>query len=264
MTHSDIDIDKMRIQLTNRRRDILQLRQSANRSWQRLQEPEIEEGEMGAKYSMAQGLEQLDERSRNEIEQIDRALTRIADGRYGSCEDCGQPIAARRLEAIPWTPCCKRCAEKRDESVPAEPVPEAVTGKTAAHETAEELTDAEIVAAVQDAMQRDGRVETEELQIFSRSGVVHLEGVLPAEASRRRLHELIENVLDFKEVEDRLKIDRTLWENRKRSRETPTDPEAEAGETRMQGESSETDTFASKAEGKPLTPPDTLKPDKNR
>jgi DnaK suppressor protein len=47
---------------------------------------------------------------------IDAALTRIEDGTYGSCENCGKPISPERLEAMPWaTLCidCKRLAERR-------------------------------------------------------------------------------------------------------------------------------------------------------
>lgn len=35
--------------------------------------------------------------------EIDEALRRIAEGRYGICEISGQPIEAERLRVIPWT-----------------------------------------------------------------------------------------------------------------------------------------------------------------
>ncbi len=40
------------------------------------------------------------------LAQIDRALARIEDGSYGTCERCGQPIAADRLRARPWATLC--------------------------------------------------------------------------------------------------------------------------------------------------------------
>lgn len=43
---------------------------------------------------------------RAEIEEIDRALAKIDDGTYGTCEVCGQPIAEARLEAMPATRFC--------------------------------------------------------------------------------------------------------------------------------------------------------------
>jgi DnaK suppressor protein len=41
------------------------------------------------------------DRQRKLIAKIDEALTRIDDGTYGFCEETGEPIALRRLEARP-------------------------------------------------------------------------------------------------------------------------------------------------------------------
>ena len=41
------------------------------------------------------------DRQRKLIAKIDEALTRIDDGTYGYCEETGEPIALRRLEARP-------------------------------------------------------------------------------------------------------------------------------------------------------------------
>lgn len=41
------------------------------------------------------------DRQRKLIAKIDEALTRIEDGTYGYCEETGEPIAIRRLEARP-------------------------------------------------------------------------------------------------------------------------------------------------------------------
>ena len=41
------------------------------------------------------------DRQRKLISKIDAALTRIEDGTYGYCEETGEPISLRRLEARP-------------------------------------------------------------------------------------------------------------------------------------------------------------------
>lgn len=41
---------------------------------------------------------------------VDAALIRVADGTYGICAVCQQPIAPERLEAIPWAATCVSCA----------------------------------------------------------------------------------------------------------------------------------------------------------
>ena len=40
------------------------------------------------------------------LDEVRRARRRIADGTYGTCEVCGEPIPAARLEARPWANRC--------------------------------------------------------------------------------------------------------------------------------------------------------------
>ena len=57
----------------------------------------------------------LEENSENVLLSIDGALERIQSGTYGTCLNCGTPIADDRLAAIPWaTHCidCKRLEER--------------------------------------------------------------------------------------------------------------------------------------------------------
>jgi RNA polymerase-binding protein DksA len=49
------------------------------------------------------------------LEEVEAALVRIEEGKFGACEECGQPIADERLEALPYAACCVRCAQV-DES----------------------------------------------------------------------------------------------------------------------------------------------------
>ncbi|HEX6964118.1 MAG TPA: TraR/DksA C4-type zinc finger protein [Lacipirellula sp.] len=44
--------------------------------------------------------------------EVRAALKRIDDGEYGRCESCGKPIAETRLEALPYTRYCIKCADK--------------------------------------------------------------------------------------------------------------------------------------------------------
>jgi DnaK suppressor protein len=49
------------------------------------------------------------------IEQIDGALKRIEEGRFGQCEECGVKIPEPRLEALPYTALCVQCASHEEE-----------------------------------------------------------------------------------------------------------------------------------------------------
>jgi RNA polymerase-binding transcription factor DksA len=44
------------------------------------------------------------------------ALRRMEEGTFGVCEDCGKPIAKQRIEAIPFTRYCVKCAEVNDST----------------------------------------------------------------------------------------------------------------------------------------------------
>ena len=50
------------------------------------------------------------------IERLEDALERLDEGDYGVCESCGQPIDPERLDVLPDTTLCIRCARKAAES----------------------------------------------------------------------------------------------------------------------------------------------------
>ncbi len=46
------------------------------------------------------------------LTEVQAALNRIAQGRYGFCTVCEQPIPEKRLEALPWA---ARCAKDEEQ-----------------------------------------------------------------------------------------------------------------------------------------------------
>ncbi len=46
------------------------------------------------------------------LTEVRAALKRIAQGSYGVCALCGQPIAEKRLEALPWAAYCIKDEEQ--------------------------------------------------------------------------------------------------------------------------------------------------------
>ena len=56
----------------------------------------------------------LRDRERQLMSKIDAALERIADGTFGTCEVCEEPIEARRLEARPVSTLCLSCKEREE------------------------------------------------------------------------------------------------------------------------------------------------------
>jgi len=50
-----------------------------------------------------------------ELRLVDEALDRLTTGGYGVCQACEEPIAPKRLEAVPWARYCLRCQERAVE-----------------------------------------------------------------------------------------------------------------------------------------------------
>lgn len=46
------------------------------------------------------------------LAEVQRSLRAIAEDRYGTCMECDEPIALRRLQSIPWAACCVSCQEQ--------------------------------------------------------------------------------------------------------------------------------------------------------
>jgi RNA polymerase-binding transcription factor len=47
------------------------------------------------------------------LAEVDRALEKVDEGTYGRCDNCGQPVASERLEAIPFATLCVTCSARR-------------------------------------------------------------------------------------------------------------------------------------------------------
>ena len=247
------DILALREDLLDRRRNILEFRRTVNTSWESLHEPEKELEETASKETLSRELAQLDDRGQTELSEIDLALTKIDDGKYGKCEACRRSISVKRLRLVPWARYCVQCAAARESFGSGEI-------ESASVELDEEaLTEDEMQEIIQDALQEDGRVEMEELDISCEDGVVYLSGVLPSDLAHEILLEIINDTLDFNETVDNLKIDRQPWERRERT------PEPAPGkldkDVMMEGEDEEVDAYTSLSDNEPMTPPDELRPE---
>jgi len=52
------------------------------------------------------------ENEESTLEAVEAALERIESGEYGNCAECGRTIPKTRLNAIPFTPYCVKCASQ--------------------------------------------------------------------------------------------------------------------------------------------------------
>jgi DnaK suppressor protein len=81
-----------------------ELLRESNETLSHLQEESLSEPDIADRASLEtdRALElRTRDRERKLISKIDEALTRIEDGSYGFCEETGEPISLKRLEARP-------------------------------------------------------------------------------------------------------------------------------------------------------------------
>ena len=57
----------------------------------------------------------LRDRERKLVRKIQQAVTRIEDGEFGICSDCGEEISVARLKARPMTTLCIACKSKQEQ-----------------------------------------------------------------------------------------------------------------------------------------------------
>lgn len=109
-------IEEMRQKLLDQRkalfRDVAQLEDEL--LWLET-DVESESVERGQTETSIRILSRLDDRQKVELEEIHKALTKIATGTYGSCDVCGQAIPWSRLEALPAAVTCLTCAQAREQ-----------------------------------------------------------------------------------------------------------------------------------------------------
>jgi DnaK suppressor protein len=86
--------------------------------WEATPESEIKSQEVQDEGDMAERAEDYEERSSTlsaleiRLNDIKSALARIEEGKYGTCEVCGNKIEEERLEVNPSARTCVACMEK--------------------------------------------------------------------------------------------------------------------------------------------------------
>lgn len=186
-------------EMRDRRNQILDFRDSLKSSRHMLQEPENELEEMAGKEMMLDDVARLDSRVVDELRKIEAALARMKSGSYGRCENCGRPIASKRLQAIPWTMVCKRCAQHSEDrpmtDAEEDELPEA------------ELTDEQIVLAIWDELDLREDLDPGNLEIVCNDGTIYLGGNVPGEKEHQQIVEIVEEDLGYEDVIDHIDND---------------------------------------------------------
>ena len=58
----------------------------------------------------------LEEHEWVKLQQVETALKKVEDGKYGTCEQCGHKILETRLEIMPYTEFCIQCLSEIEKN----------------------------------------------------------------------------------------------------------------------------------------------------
>ena len=106
-----MDTGIIRAQLVRRRDEILSVIEKVDRHVGHREQPlERDSGERAIEIENLDALFAIDRETRVELRQINDAIDRIDTGNYGICSECGAPITAARLAALPHADTCIACA----------------------------------------------------------------------------------------------------------------------------------------------------------
>lgn len=102
-------IEKFRLQLTEKRDEILN---DAGKTLSEMTDQTTNIPDPNDRASVESGRSfelRIRGRERKLLSKIEEALERVDEGEYGVCEDCGEDIGVKRLEARPVTTLCIDC-----------------------------------------------------------------------------------------------------------------------------------------------------------
>ena len=116
-------MDKRRVKvfrdkLTERRVSLVgQVQQAEMYSRERDAEATQDPADMAANAYTKELLMSMSTNDRQLLDSIDAALSRIEEGEYGKCDNCGELIHEKRLEALPWAQHCVDCQELNEKGL---------------------------------------------------------------------------------------------------------------------------------------------------
>jgi RNA polymerase-binding transcription factor DksA len=105
------DLNAIREHLLQRQAELRSRAERANADLRRERDPLAADfADQAVQRSNDEVLAAIGDSARAELSQISQALRRIDAGQYTLCAVCGSQIVAQRLETVPYTDRCARCA----------------------------------------------------------------------------------------------------------------------------------------------------------
>ncbi|MFB0527343.1 MAG: TraR/DksA family transcriptional regulator [bacterium] len=104
------EIKKFKEQLIHLKEELLSLVQKTTENEKEYPSSEVGDSiDQAADSSARELLFELNHGERQRLEDIESALRKIEEGRFGVCEKCGNMITKKRLKAVPYARFCIKC-----------------------------------------------------------------------------------------------------------------------------------------------------------
>ena len=114
-TMTKAQIKKFRDLLESKRREIIRRAQATLEEDMTLDANDLpDEMDLASSEYLQSFTFRLRGREKVFLDKIQKALEKIDDGSFGTCDDCGEKISIKRLEARPETTLCIRCKEDQE------------------------------------------------------------------------------------------------------------------------------------------------------
>lgn len=107
----ELDLNEMRKNLLAERRKLLQKLGIETESAETIGR-NLDRADLAQNYSARERDLALAAMEQEHLTQIESALQRLDDGRYGVCIQCGDQIAPARLQILPYASLCMHCRQK--------------------------------------------------------------------------------------------------------------------------------------------------------
>jgi len=106
-----LDTQQAKAELEQRQQELSDRQERVARHTRHREEPLPPDfAEQAVELENGETLVALDRELTHELAQVEHAIKRIDAGVYLQCERCGEPIGAKRLEALPYANMCIDCA----------------------------------------------------------------------------------------------------------------------------------------------------------
>jgi len=110
------EIKKLKEELMRLREELLGLVRKTTENEKEYPSSEVGDTiDQAADSSARELLFELNDSEKKKLEDIDRALQKIEQNRFGICEKCGGEITKNRLQAVPYAHYCIKCKAQMEK-----------------------------------------------------------------------------------------------------------------------------------------------------